>query len=76
MGVEISTGESKKSGVRRVRVVDDEMLIHWSMAEMQTHAGYEVTEAGNAREALQRVSTEPAPDLVPLIEQAHESRTR
>ena len=63
--MEISPGITKKSA-RHVLVVDDEMLIRWSMAETLTHAGYEVTEAGNAKEALQRVSAAPAPDVILL----------
>ena len=55
----------KKSPLH-VLVIDDEMLIRWSMAETLTHAGYEVTEAGNAKEALQRVSAVPAPDVILL----------
>jgi hypothetical protein len=35
------------------------MLISWSMVETLTHAGYEVTEAGNANETLQRSDAEP-----------------
>ena len=56
---------TKKSPLH-VLVIDDEMLIRWSMAETLTHAGYEVTEACSAKEALQQVSAAPAPDVILL----------
>jgi len=55
-----------KKSPRHVLVIDDEMLIRWSMAETLTHAGYEVTEAVNAKEALQRASAAPVPDVILL----------
>jgi DNA-binding NtrC family response regulator len=36
-----------------VLIVDDETLIRWSLAESLESAGFTVTEAGTAREALQ-----------------------
>jgi DNA-binding NtrC family response regulator len=63
--VEISQNTSKKSP-RHVLVVDDEMLIRWSMAETLTQAGYDVTEAGNAKDALARIAVEPIPDVILL----------
>jgi DNA-binding NtrC family response regulator len=50
----------------RVLIVDDEPLIRWSMAETLVQAGCEVTEAGSAREALQRISEAACPDVVLL----------
>ena len=48
-----------------VLVVDDEKLIRWSMAQALEKAGYVVTQAANAAEALARVEEE-TPDLVLL----------
>jgi DNA-binding NtrC family response regulator len=56
----------KKSPRLHVLIVDDESLIRWSIAETLAHEGYEVTEAGDAREAVQRVSRAPAPDVILL----------
>jgi DNA-binding NtrC family response regulator len=39
-----------------VLVVDDEELIRWSLAQTLEAAGYEVLEAGTARETLERVN--------------------
>jgi DNA-binding NtrC family response regulator len=39
-----------------VLVVDDEELIRWSLAQTLEAAGYEVLEAGSARETLERMS--------------------
>ena len=56
----------KKSPPLHVLIVDDESLIRWSIAETLAHAGYEVTEASDAKEAVQRVSRAPAPDVILL----------
>ena len=56
----------KKSPPLHVLIVDDESLIRWSIAETLAHAGYEVTEASDAREAVQRVFRAPAPDVILL----------
>jgi DNA-binding NtrC family response regulator len=63
--VEISATPSKKSPLH-VLVIDDEMLIRWAVSETLTHAGYEVTEASNAKEALERISNAPEPDVILL----------
>jgi DNA-binding NtrC family response regulator len=63
--VEISPNGSKKSP-RRVLIVDDEMLIRWSMGEILTHAGYEVSEAGSAKEALELIESAPPLDVILL----------
>jgi DNA-binding NtrC family response regulator len=56
----------EKSPTRHVLIVDDEALIRWSMAETLGQAGWDVSEAGTAKEALQRLSAEPAPDVILL----------
>jgi len=56
----------KKSPALRVLIVDDESLIRWSMAETLSHAGWDVIEAGNAKEAIQRLSSDPPPDVILL----------
>ena len=50
----------------RVLIVDDESLIRWSIAETLAEAGCDVAEAGDAREALERVAAVPAPDVILL----------
>jgi len=57
---------SEKSPRLRVLIVDDESLIRWAMSETLAQAGWEVSEAGSGREALQRVSAAPAPDVILL----------
>ena len=39
-----------------VLIVDDEMLIRWAVAESLVAAGFMVTQAGSASEALQRLA--------------------
>jgi DNA-binding NtrC family response regulator len=57
---------TEKSPELLVLIVDDEPLIRWSMAETLAHAGWQVTEAGTARETLQRLSAGQAPDVILL----------
>src|SRR5262245_19415685 len=49
-----------------VLIVDDESLIRWSMTETLAQAGWKVSEAGSAKEALQRLAIDPAPDVILL----------
>ena len=58
---------AKKSARATVLVVDDEPLVRWSIGETLGARGYEVTEAGDARSAMQRFLPGPCPvDLVLL----------
>jgi DNA-binding NtrC family response regulator len=50
----------------RVLVVEDELLIRWSIAETLAHAGYTVAEAESAAAAISKLSDEPAVDAVVL----------
>ena len=61
-----STGAPEKSAALRVLIVDDEPLIRWSMTETLIAEGHSVVEAGNAKEAILRVSGQPAPDVILL----------
>jgi DNA-binding NtrC family response regulator len=56
----------EKSVKLHILIVDDEALIRWSIGETLAHAGYDVSEAGNAKETLQRLSTGPVPDVILL----------
>ena len=47
-------------------VVDDEMLIRWSVAQILTNAGHDVAEAGSAEETLRCVGADPCPDVILL----------
>ena len=49
-----------------VLIVDGEPLIRWSIAETLADAGCDVAEAGDAREALERIAAAPAPDVILL----------
>jgi DNA-binding NtrC family response regulator len=56
----------KQSPSLHVLIVDDEPLIRWSMAETLSHVGFEISEAGDAKETLEQLSTGLAPDVVLL----------
>ena len=62
----IFTVMTKNSPGLHVLIVDDEPLIRWSMAETLSHVGFEVSEAGDARETLAQLSTGLRPDVVLL----------
>jgi two-component system NtrC family response regulator len=64
--VEISPASAENLSKLHVLIVDDEPLIRWSMAETLTHVGHTVSEAGSARETLQKVSDGLAPDVILL----------
>lgn len=51
-----------------VLVVDDEALIRWSLTEALGEQGYAVTEAGDARMALEAVMEAPVPFDVVLLD--------
>jgi len=55
-----------KNSPMHILIVDDEALIRWSMSETLAQAGCEVSEAGNAKETLERLSGGPAPDVILL----------
>jgi len=55
-----------KKSPRRILVVDDEMLIRWFVTETLAEAGYDVSEAASAKETLQRIDAQPAPDVILL----------
>ena len=52
----------------RVLVVEDEMLIRWSIAETLTQEGHAVVEAGNATAAVQALTEMPEPIDVVLLD--------
>jgi DNA-binding NtrC family response regulator len=47
--------QAKNSPSSRILVVDDELLIRWSLAQALTDGGYEVVEAANAGDAVSAV---------------------
>jgi DNA-binding NtrC family response regulator len=51
-----------------VLVVDDEALIRWSVTETLASAGFDVVEAGTAREALAAVSGRPGTIAVAVLD--------
>jgi DNA-binding NtrC family response regulator len=56
----------ENSAKLHILIVDDEALIRWSVGETLAHAGYDVSEAGSAKETLQRLSAGPVPDIILL----------
>ena len=50
----------------RILVVEDELLIRWSIAEMLTDAGHEVVQAEDAAGAVRELSSGTEPDVVLL----------
>jgi DNA-binding NtrC family response regulator len=66
MGPEIIRDVVEESPRLRVLIVDDEPLIRWSISETLTETGHAVSEACDARETLQRLGDNPAPDVILL----------
>jgi DNA-binding NtrC family response regulator len=57
---------AKKSSALRVLVVDDEVLIRWSLSEALTTSGHTVVEAGDGASALQALQDSWPIDVVLL----------
>jgi two-component system response regulator FlrC len=58
---------TKKSPAMHVLVVDDDRLVRWAVAETLTAEGYDVSEAGDAKSAMQACDAPDSPaDLVLL----------
>ena len=55
----------ENSPALRVLVVDDELLIRWSISETLQHDGHAVSEAGSAAQAMEQIAHCP-PDVVLL----------
>jgi len=51
-----------------VLVVDDERLIRWSLGEALSEAGYQVRDAGDAKEVRRQVRAEERPPDVVLLD--------
>jgi DNA-binding NtrC family response regulator len=48
----------------RILLVEDELLLRWSMSEVLAESGHVVVEAANARDALHRLTVENPVDVV------------
>ena len=57
---------AKKPVTLDVLVVDDELLIRWSLTETLAAAGHSVREADNKAAVLRALAERPAPDVVLL----------
>lgn len=51
-----------------VLVIDDELLIRWSLTETLLHAGHSVTEAVDRALAIEALKTRPSPPDVVLLD--------
>ncbi len=58
----------KKSPIPRVLIVDDEPLIRWSLSEVLTGRGLDVTEAGDGRSALHAIERADEPFATVLLD--------
>src|SRR5690349_13050549 len=56
-GTRENSQRAEKLAAGRVLVIDDEALIRWSIAETLRGASYDVSEAGDGREALDVLRT-------------------
>ncbi len=54
-GISAGRGKFSPTTMASILVVDDEQLIRWSLAQSLEAEGYEVLEAGSARETLERL---------------------
>jgi two-component system response regulator PilR (NtrC family) len=71
LGPEMRVGNNStmvKKSAARVLVVDDEALIRWSLTEMLGERGYVVTEAADARTALEAIQQAAEPFDVVLLD--------
>jgi len=66
VGVTNSSPTAEKSRQLRVLVVDDELLIRWSLTEALEECGHAVAEAADAASAVRAVSDGQRPDVVLL----------
>ena len=68
-GRQETTGKSSRVAEKPARplvlIVDDEPLIRWAIGETLEHGGYEISEAGDARSAMQSFGDHS--DLVDLV---------
>jgi two-component system response regulator FlrC len=61
------SGAAEKPPPMHVLVVDDDRLVRWAVAETLTAEGYDVSEAGDAKSAMQACTAPESPaDLVLL----------
>ena len=58
----------EKPATLEVLVVDDELLIRWSLAETLSHAGHSVTEAADRASALKALEERTRPPDVVLLD--------
>ena len=62
----MSRPQPKRALPRPILVVDDSACIREALRDLLNHEGYEVAEAGNGQEALDRLFRAPTPCLVIL----------
>jgi DNA-binding NtrC family response regulator len=51
-----------------ILVVDDELLLRWSLVETLTHAGHDLIEAGDGASAIRAIADAPKPFDVVLLD--------
>lgn len=67
-GETFSAPMGKTPRALRVLVVDDELLIRWSLTETLTQSGHAVTEAGDAQAAIAAITAGAQPPDVVLLD--------